>query len=381
MPFFEFGRRVAAVGDAEGIAVERGARGPEDLADFGRRPEVVLSFHPFGIGVERRRVRALRGGHLPLEPGDDRERRLAIARLAESVRRVGINGEELSVVVEHLLEVRNEPLGVDGIAVESSTHLVEDAAVLHRVERLSEHGGGAAVASTGEIRERPVRRELRGAGESAVESVEAPGEIVLERPGETSVERRRILLRGRSHRVADGRRDLFPLFPRLLAMILPVFREARQETSHADPAVNVVGREVRPREEGEAVRRENRGQGPPAGAREQLAGGHVNVVDVGALFPVDLDRHEVAVHQGGDGSVFERLPFHDVAPVAGRVTDREEDRFPLAPRLFEGLVPPGIPVDGVVLVLEQIGARFSGEPVRVLGLGVRASVVSHRREG
>jgi hypothetical protein len=209
----------------------------------------------------------------------------------------------------------------------------------------------------------------------------AAGEIVLERPGESGVERRRALFRRRSHGVPDGRRDLFPLLDGLRAVVLPVFREPRQEALHADAAVAVVGREIRPREEGEPLRRQDRRQGPAAGACEQLAGGHVDIVDVRALFPVDLDRDEVAVHQGGDPCVLERLPLHDVAPVAGRVADREKDGPPLAAGHVEGLVSPGIPVHGVVLVLKEVRARFAGEPVHVLRGWTGGSVVSHRRQG
>ena len=54
---------------------------------------------------------------------------------------------------------------------------------------------------------------------------------------------------------------------------------------------------------------------------------------------------------------------HHVAPVAGRVADRQEDRHVAAPSLGEGLVTPREPVDGVVGVLEQIRRGGVGEPV------------------
>ena len=44
----------------------------------------------------------------------------------------GERGQELGVVVEHLLEVRHEPLVVDGVARDAATGLVEDAAAHHR---------------------------------------------------------------------------------------------------------------------------------------------------------------------------------------------------------------------------------------------------------
>ncbi len=105
---------------------------------------------------------------------------------------------------------------------------------------------------------------------------------------------------------------------------------------------------------------------PAARLIERLHGGHVDRVDVGPLFAVDLDADVVAVHEGGDLFVLERLGLHHVAPVAGGVADRQEDRPSQAPRLLERLVPPGAPVDRVVRVLQEVGARFEDQPVGVL---------------
>ena len=93
---------------------------------------------------------------------------------------------------------------------------------------------------------------------------------------------------------------------------------------------------------------------------------HVDGVEVGPLLAVDLDVHEVLVHQRRRLGVLERLVLHHVAPVAGRVADREQDRPVLLARAGERLVAPGVPVDGVLGVLEQVGAGLRGEPVHAL---------------
>ena len=94
-----------------------------------------------------------------------------------------------------------------------------------------------------------------------------------------------------------------------------------------------------------------------------MRGRHVDVVEIGPLLAIDLDRHEVAVHEGGDRLVLERLALHDVAPVAGRVADGEEDRLVLGPGALEGFLAPGIPVHRVVGVLEEVRARGLGEAI------------------
>jgi hypothetical protein len=58
--------------------------------------------------------------------------------------------------------------------------------------------------------------------------------------------------------------------------------------------------------------------------------------------------------------------------VTGGVADREKDRHvPLAGGL-EGLLVPGLPVDGVVGVLAQIGTLLLVEAVALRGVGVGA---------
>ena len=108
--------------------------------------------------------------------------------------------------------------------------------------------------------------------------------------------------------------------------------------------------------------------GQPPRCPRTLQGGHVDVVDVRPLLAVDLDADEVLVEDLRHFLVVERLALHDVAPVARAVADGEEDELAFLLRLGERLVAPGIPVDRVVGVLEQIGAALAGQAVGVLGL-------------
>ena len=91
---------------------------------------------------------------------------------------------------------------------------------------------------------------------------------------------------------------------------------------------------------------------------------HVDRIDVRALLAVDLDADEALVHQRRDLRVLEGLALHHVAPVAGGVADRDEDRLVLAAGAGERLLAPRVPVDRVVRVLEQVGGGLCGESVR-----------------
>src|SRR5690606_10341136 len=83
-----------------------------------------------------------------------------------------------------------------------------------------------------------------------------------------------------------------------------------------------------------------------------------------ALLAVDLDVDEQLVHQRRDLFVFEALMSHHMAPVAGRVADREKDRLVLLARLAQRLFAPGVPIDRVVGMLQQVGARLVRQSVR-----------------
>ena len=102
---------------------------------------------------------------------------------------------------------------------------------------------------------------------------------------------------------------------------------------------------------------------PAARARHRLGGLHVDRVDVGSLLPVDLHVDEQLVHHGRRGRVLEGLVGHHVAPVAGRVPDRQQHGHVPAAGLRERLLAPREPVDRVVGVLAQVGAGLAAEPV------------------
>jgi hypothetical protein len=101
------------------------------------------------------------------------------------------------------------------------------------------------------------------------------------------------------------------------------------------------------------VRSEEHVQRPAAAETQRLHRGHVDAIDVGTLLAVDLDRHEAFVEHARDALVLERLLLHDVAPVAGGVADAEEDRPVGRAGERECLFVPGLPVDGIVRVLER----------------------------
>ena len=106
------------------------------------------------------------------------------------------------------------------------------------------------------------------------------------------------------------------------------------------------------------VHQEHRQRPAAAAAGQHLVRELVDAVEVGAFLAVDLDVDEQLVHQRGSGGILEGLVRHHVAPVAGGVADRQQDRAAArAARASSASSPHGMPVHRVVRVLAQVGAR------------------------
>src|SRR5947209_6012788 len=86
--------------------------------------------------------------------------------------------------------------------------------------------------------------------------------------------------------------------------------------------------------------------------------------------------------------IFKRFVLHDVAPVAGGITDREKDWLLLAARFFKRLGTPWKPIHGIVLVLQEVRRFLAREAVgvrrgrgHISGLGNRRPSEEPQRGG
>jgi hypothetical protein len=69
------------------------------------------------------------------------------------------------------------------------------------------------------------------------------------------------------------------------------------------------------------------------------------------------------VHDRGGLRVLERFVGHHMTPVAGGIADAQKDRLILRAGFFERLWTPGIPIDRIIRVLQQVRRIFSGKMV------------------
>lgn len=98
------------------------------------------------------------------------------------------------------------------------------------------------------------------------------------------------------------------------------------------------------------------------GADRQLVAG----VDIGPLVPVDFNRNKMFVDETGDLFIFITFPVNDMAPMAPRSADIEEDRTVDSLGLLESLRGPREPLDGLVGCPFQVRTPLFNEPIRKL---------------
>ena len=264
--------------------------------------------------------------------------------------------------------MRHEPALIDAVAREAAAEMVVDAALsdprqreLDRLARVDE-----PVAKSGAPQERKELRlrEFRRAANPAMDRIdrghEAAGEL-----GEPRF-RRRLGARTAAWREPFFQRlGVVPDLDRLVA-IDP--RDFIQYTDECGTTEALLLGEVGAAPERLGAGGEEHGERPTALLAERMQRPHVDRIDVGALLAVDLDVDEEVVHHLRRRLVLEALMRHHVAPMAGGVADREQDWLAARARLGERRLAPGAPMDGIVLVLEEIRARLFRQLVTVRAL-------------
>ena len=315
--------KVPASRDAKHARRVAAVLGAERRAELIGRPDVEGALRAVAVRIQSRGKAAFRGAELGYQPVAGPLGDAARQRAASPPPQVRVDPGQQRVVVEHLLEVRHDPVGVDAVPGEAARQLVIHAAPGHGVcGGLGHRQRAAAVRPCcplvvpDEELQHHRRRELRRAAEAAAASVELagqhghgsragslePGRLSPGRleprssqprpsqPGPLSPGRLSPGREGLAGPLGQRRGDLAGLAGHLVSVLPPGLGHAEHQPLELRP------RKVGTAEERLPVRRHEHGHRPAALARHRLGGGHVDAVDVRPLLPVDLDRDEVLVH-------------------------------------------------------------------------------------
>ena len=260
--------------------------------------------------------------------------------------------------------MRREPENVGGIARIAAAEMIVDPTLGHAVEQEQDGVAVLRIAGFGpgapDQVEQSALREFRRAGQAAMGAVHPAeqefGDLQEGLPGDRPAG---LIDAEAGQRVLQG----VGVGADLVALLTVDGRDPVENRGESGPAPAIFRREIGAAPERLAVRRQEHGQRPAALFAQQRQGELVDLVDIRPLFAVDLDVDEVAVHCRSNAVVLEALMRHDMAPVASRIADGEQDRLVVPFRRRERRVGPGLPVDRVVPVLQQIGAGFRAEGV------------------
>ena len=261
--------------------------------------------------------------------------------------------------------MRHQPLSIGGIAREPAADMVVYAAAQHVLETSS---NGIAILGCAVLQPAQPQRlhkwrvgEFRCAAQSAGLAVDHPVDAVCKR-GKLGIGELRRRMAG-CQTPGDVRFQLLAARGQAFLLLLPRLVHCLEHLNETRAAVARLFRKIGAAPERLGIGGQEHGQWPAALLTHRGQGGHVDLVDVGPFLAIDLDIDEQTVHDGGDIFALEALMRHDMAPVAGCIADRQQDRLLGLNGLSQRLWRPGSPVHGIVAVLAQIGAGFFGQKI------------------
>ena len=328
-------------------------------------PEIEGPLLPLAVGVLGGIEAPCRSSEIAQHIGEDLAGELQEVWVAAALE--GLEGGEgdKGLIVEHLFEVGDEPLCIDAVAVEAEAELVVDAAGRHRRQCLDDDAAqpGLAVALVGTEEEEVVdrHRKLRGGAEAVMTMVVERGQLAGCRFEDLFVGK--IAGRGGAM-LLQGGIQCRSVFKDPAALAVPELAKALHQFDEAEAAAARSFRQVGGGEEGFLVGGHEDCQRPAPTAAEDLRRQHVVLVDIRPFFAIDFDGDAAAPERRRDFGIFEGFVFHDMAPVTGGVADGQENRLVGGTGGGKGLLSPGVPVDGVFGVLQQIGAGSKDQAVK-----------------
>ena len=333
------------------------------------RPAVEFTLLALAVGILGGVEAAVLVSHVAEDVAQDVVCDVGVFFVAADEMGVEVEVQQLGIIVEHLLEMRHKPLGINGVPCEAAADLVVHAAGRHLVAGVKHHVDGVLVAGAMRVAQQHQRLARPGKFRCITKAAVARVVLGLE-PLHRLVQPRRVELdplpRLERHTLADPLTDVGGGLDDLLALGFPCLADLGEHVGKTGSAKLGHRRIVRAAIERLKFRGQPDVERPTAAAGGRLHEGHVNLIDVRPLLAVEFDADKMLVHHLRRRLVLERLALHHMAPVAGRVADAQQDRLFLRLGLVERLLSPRIPVNRVVLMLLQVRGCLLGQAVGVL---------------
>src|SRR6266581_208266 len=168
-------------------------------------------------------------------------------------------------------------------------------------------------------------------------------------------------------------------------MVMVIICHSEQDTRKARHGLlsilTVVGWEIGTSVEWATVGSKEDGHGPATLLCKGLHGLHIDVVYIWSFFTIYFNRDKMLIHQASYVFILEGFALHDMAPVAGRVANTEQDGFVLLLCLLQSFFTPWVPIYGVVGMLQEIRACLVDEPVGMFMLRCLVCGIGHVSSG
>ena len=293
-------------------------------------PYVVATFFALAVSIKCGIKASSRRGHFAINPANSFFDHGGVEWILRIEPSTGISIDQQSIVVEHLLEVRYQPVGIYAVAGKATAKLIEQAAVRHCAESNAAHfinprsqiRPGRWTKCSQEIK-RHGGREFRCFAEATILI------IVVTADALRGFEQTLGIPIARGSARASGlsaREDVFlnglGVFDQFALRAFIKIGDAHANLwPRNKPLSSVFGGEVGATEKRSPIGQAKNVKRPTTLLLNHLHSLHIDLVNVGTLFAVDLHTNEVFIHDPSNVFVLKTLVRHDVTPVTRGITD------------------------------------------------------------
>ena len=306
-------RRVAMVfevsffGDAEVFHGHVEFLNGEQFRKFRPGPAIELALVPFAVGILRRIKSAAGMGHVAENVAKDVADHVGVPFLSADEIGVEVEVHQLRVVIEHLFEVRDEPLRIDGVAGEPAAQLIIHAAGGHAVAGVENHLDRFLILESNTLAQDEGRQAGAGEFGCVAEAPEARLVFLLELGegvGDDARRKRRACRGGLDAKAFELFLELGGVAEEFGVLGFPELGDVLEQLKKAGSAILGFGWKIGAAVKWFAIRSEKTIERPATLSGHGLDGGHINLVHVRAFFTVHFDADEMPVEEFGEIFVF-----------------------------------------------------------------------------